>query len=88
MDFATPEKASAMYREQKKLTGAELKLGSYDTAKVSASEVISGFCVYGHFSSIYFELTLTDYKEQPQVKKEALELVGIFKKRSDAISKK
>ena len=88
MYFAAPEKATAMYREQKKLTGADLRLGTYDSTELSASDVLSGICVYGHFSLFYFELTVTGYKEQAEAEKEAVRFIGIFKKRSSAILKK
>jgi len=40
--------------------------------------VLSGICVYGHFSSLYFELTVTDYTKQADAEKEAVEFVTLF----------
>lgn len=88
MEFVTPEKASAMYREQKKLTGSDLQVGTFDTTEVCASDVLSGICIYGYFASVYFELTLTGYKDLSMAKKEAVRFVGIFKKQSSAIGSK
>ena len=88
MDFATSKKASAMYREQRKQTGAIIQLGTYDTTEVSASDVLSGICVYGHFSSFYFELTLTGYKVQAESEKEAVGFIDLYKKQSIALRNK
>jgi hypothetical protein len=75
MDFASPKNASAMYLEQKKQTGASIRLGDYDSTEIGAGDVLSGICAYGHFSVLYFELTLTGYTEQAEAEKEAVDFI-------------
>ncbi len=87
MDLISPDKALSLYLEQKKQTGADLKIDGFDSSEVGASEVLSGICVYAHFNGLYFEMTLSGYKDQAGAVKDAGEFLTVFRSRSNSICK-
>lgn len=87
MDLISPDKALSLYLEQVKQTGANLTIDGFDSSEVCASDVLSGICVYAHFNGLYFELTVTGYKDQAGATKDAIEFLALFRSRSNSICK-
>ncbi len=87
MDIVSPDKALSLYLEQVKQTGANITIDGFDSKEVCASDVLSGICVYAHFNGLYFELTVTGYKDQAFAKKDASEFLALFRSRSNSICK-
>jgi hypothetical protein len=78
-DFATAEKAGAMYRLKRSDFPYTVPVENEDTAAVIAAPAIGALVVVCTIDRFYFEITISGFAEQADAEKQAAALISVYK---------